>query len=91
MISLPGYPMVEGPFSTHLKGHKFEIIQAADIKVGDFILDWNCINPMHQIPAEITKAHRNRDFVHLCWKGGGEEGRLGRQVAYNYLYGRLTD
>lgn len=91
MITLPGYGLNQGPFAEHLKGHKFEVIQAADIQVGDILLDWNCINPMHQIPAEITKAKRNGDFVHLCWKGSGEEGRLGKQVAYTYLYGRLTD
>lgn len=90
MIDLPGYGLIEGPFATHLKGKKFEIIEASDIQVGDVIIDWNCINPMHQIPAQITKAHRNGDFVHLCWKGGHEKGKVGLQVAHTYLYGRLT-
>jgi hypothetical protein len=89
MNNYPGFGMIEGPFAQEVLGKTFTIIQAQDVKPGDTLVDFQCINFAHQIPAVITKAKRNGDFVHICWKGG--EGKFGKQYAYTCLFGRLTD
>lgn len=89
MINYPGYGMIEGRFAEEVLGKTFTIIQAKDVEVGDVLVDFQCINFAHQIPAQITKAKRNGDFVHICWKG--RDGDRGKQYAQTCLFGRLQD
>ena len=89
MINLPYYGMVEGPFAQEVLGKTFTIIQAKDVKPGDTLVDFQCINFAHQVPAEITKAKHNGDFVHICWKG--RDGQKGKQYAHTCLFGRLEE
>lgn len=90
MIKLPpGFAMIEGRFAEDLLGITLTIIQAKDVKVGDTLVDFQCMNFAHQTPAVITKAKRNGEFVHICWKG--LDGKEGRQYAHNCLFGRLQD
>jgi hypothetical protein len=90
MIQLPpGFGMIEGRFAEDLLGITVEIIQAKDVKPGDVLVDFQCINFAHQTPAKITKAKRNGEFVHICWKG--RDGKEGRQYAYTCLFGKVNE
>ena len=39
------------------------------------------MNFSHQVPAEITQAKPNGDFIHLKWIGG--DGKEGKQYSPN--------
>jgi len=89
MSNLPTYGMTEGPFSTDLINKTFTIIRASDVKVGDVVVDFQCINFSHQTPSKITQAKRNRNFIHIKW--GDKKGDMGQQYAETCLFGRLCD
>jgi len=80
--------MIQGPFAKEVLGKTFTIIQGKDIKVGDVLVDFQCVNFSHQVPAEITQAKPNGDFIHLKWIGG--DGKEGKQYSQTCLFGRLT-
>ena len=73
--------MIQGPFAKEVLGKTFTIIQGKDIKVGDVLVDFQCVNFSHQVPAEITQAKPNGDFIHLKWIGG--DGKEGKQYSPN--------
>lgn len=90
MINLPGFGFTEGEFAKHLLGKKFEVVRAQDVKVGDTLIDFNCINSGHQIPTKITKViQQTRDFYLFHWKGPG--GQEGRQYALTCLFGKIIE
>lgn len=88
MINFPAFGMIEGRFAEEVLGKTFTIIQAKDVQAGDTLVDFQCINFAHQVPALITKVKRNGDFVHIKWKG--PDGQAGKQYAYSCLFGRLN-
>lgn len=89
MINFPYYGMIEGPFAQEVLGKTFTIIQAKDAQIGDTLVDFQCVNFAHQIPAEITMAKSNGDFVHLKWKG--RDGKEGKQYARFCIFGKLKE
>ena len=84
----PGYGMIEGEFAKHLLGVSLTIIQAKDVKPGDRLIDFQCTNFAHQIPALITKVTPSGEFFHINWEG--RDGSEGRQYAHSCLFGRLN-
>ena len=80
------FGMVEGKFAEDLVGKSFLIIQGKDIKVGDVLIDFNCLNFSHQTPATITKAAFKGDFVLIKWN----DGTQARQYSVTCLFGKLT-